>query len=295
MTQFQTPKMNLNHIRTFVILGQSKNIYEAMTKLNMDRTNITRHIKALEKEYNTKLFNMDAKEYGLTEDGKMVFSGYEQAYNILFITEKTFKQTKNLNSGKLTIGVSRDIELDLVIDKIKEFKKIYPNVVVKTINLPTDDLYKKLTQYSMDFIIDSSIDNIGKSKNVKSFQIYKDDFCISYLKKDCSIVIKELRDLDSLPLILPTTSKKERMDFDALLNENDIIKNISLEIDNYSTILEYVKSGLGIGLLPKRYTTNDDSLINIDIPLSKDIVISYLEENISPSAKELLKVFKVDI
>lgn len=37
----------------------------------------------------TKLINRNAKNYiELTKDGKILFDGYEKAYNIMYITEK---------------------------------------------------------------------------------------------------------------------------------------------------------------------------------------------------------------
>lgn len=43
-TQF----MNLDLIRTFVIVGQTKDLSETASKLKLDLTNVSRHIKALE-------------------------------------------------------------------------------------------------------------------------------------------------------------------------------------------------------------------------------------------------------
>ena len=52
----------------------------------------------------TKLINRNSKNYiELTENGKELFEGYEKAYNLLFITEKTYLQNKTLNTGKIKI------------------------------------------------------------------------------------------------------------------------------------------------------------------------------------------------
>ena len=105
-----TQSMNLDLIRTFVIVGQSKDYNDAASKLKIDATNVSRHIKALEQLMGTKLINKNAKNYiELTEDVQILFDGYEKAYNLLFITEKTYLQIKDLNSGKISIGISADI------------------------------------------------------------------------------------------------------------------------------------------------------------------------------------------
>ena len=287
-----TKTMNLNLIRTFVIVGQSKDLKEAASKLDIDPTNVSRNIKSLESIMGTKLINRNSKNYiELTENGKELFEGYEKAYNLLFITEKTYLQNKTLNTGKITIGVSTDDELNLLNDKIKEFKKKYPNVVFKTLNLPTKDLFEKLSQYYLDFVIDEPIENLRKSDEIKLVNIFNEDYCIAYNPTYFDFKLESVEQLKEQPMIVPSTSKKERSMFDELLEEKNIEVNVSLEISNYNIAKDYVESGLGFGLLPKRLV-NNTNLESLDINITKPITISYVEENLSPSAKQFLSEFK---
>ena len=228
------------------------------------------------------------------EAGKKLFVGYEKAYNMIFITEKNFLQEKSLNSGNLTIGVSIDASIDLISEKITSFKKQYPNVVIKMMNLPTKDLYDKLSQFYMDFIIDVPVSNLQKIKNIKIENIATEEFCIIYSKKLDSLKIKSIKDLDNLPLILPVTAKKERADFEKMLEAEKINKNISLEVDHYDFAIEYAKAGLGLALVPKRYIKQKDDFIVFDINLTKTISIAFIKENICPSSKKLLKEFGIE-
>lgn len=287
-----TKTMNLNLVRTFVIVGQSKDLKEAASKLDIDPSNVSRNIKSLESIMGTKLINRNSKNYiELTENGKELFEGYEKAYNLLFITEKTYLQNKTLNTGKITIGVSTDDELNLLNDKIKEFKKKYPNVVFKTLNLPTKDLFEKLSQYYLDFVIDEPIENLKKSDEIKLVNIFNEDYCIAYNPTYFNFKLENIEQLKEQPIIVPSTSKKERSMFDELLEKNNIEVNVSLEISNYNIAKDYVESGLGFGLLPKRLVSNS-SLESLDINITKPITISYVEENLSPSAKMFLEEFK---
>ncbi|MCI8545164.1 MAG: LysR family transcriptional regulator [Bacilli bacterium] len=289
MEKYQTPVMNLNLVRTFVIVGQSKDLNDAAHKLDIDRTNVSRHIAALESIYETKLLNNDSKTFELTEDGKKLFDDYEKAYNLMFAAEKNFRQGKSLNTGRLTIGFSSDVDPNFVNRKIELFKKKYPNVVIKILVLPTQDLYDKLAQFYMDFIIDTPIDSIQKVKNIEMKELGKEPFCIAYSKKLYNLKIESIKDLDNLPLILPISAKKERSEFDKILEKEEINKNISLEVDDYHFALEYAKSGLGFALLPKRCVTEE--LLIVDIDLTKTISVAYIEKNLCPAAKKLLEEF----
>jgi len=248
-----TPFMNLDLIRTFVIVAQSKDYNEAATKLKIDITNVLRHIKSLEKIMGTKLIQKNAKSYiELTEEGKILFDGYEKAYNLLFITEKTFLQTRSLNCGKISIGISFDIESKVLIDKITHFKSKYPDTAFKIINLPAKYLVDKLSHYTVDFVIDEKSDYYKKSVGVSSIDLFEEEYCLIYLKDKFKIT--ELSDLNNLPFILPVSSKKERKMFEDYLVNKKITRRLSIETSNYISSIEFARKGLGIALIPKNIT-----------------------------------------
>lgn len=283
-----TQSMNLDLIRTFVIVGQSKDFNDAASKLKIDATNVSRHIKTLEQLMGTKLINKNAKNYiELTEDGQILFDGYEKAYNLLFITEKTYLQSKDLNSGKISIGISADIESTVLIDKIVSFKGKYSDAAFKTINLPSKDLVEKLSHYTLDFVIDEKSDNYKKSSGVKSIDLYEEKYSLVYNKGNFSI--NDITDLKDVPMILPVSTKKERKIFDNFLDKNNLTKKISIETSNYLSAIEYVKRGLGVALIPTNMIDNE--LEHFDIDITKVITLSYIENNLSPLSIEFLKEF----
>lgn len=283
-----TQSMNLDLIRTFVIVGQSKDFNDAASKLKIDATNVSRHIKALEQLMGTKLINKNAKNYiELTEDGKILFDGYEKTYNLLFITEKTYLQSKDLNSGKISIGISADIESTILIDKIVSFKGKYSDAAFKTINLPSKDLSEKLSHYTLDFVIDEKSDNYKKSSGVRSIDLYEEKYRVVYNKDKFSI--NDMADLKNLPMILPVSTKKERKIFDDLLDKNNLTKKLSIETSNYLSAIEYAKKGLGVALIPSNMIDNE--LEHFDIDMTKVITLSYIENNLSPLSIEFFKEF----
>lgn len=283
-----TQSMNLDLIRTFVIVGQSKDFNDAASKLKIDATNVSRHIKTLEQLMGTKLINKNAKNYiELTEDGQILFDGYEKAYNLLFITEKTYLQSKDLNSGKISIGISADIESTVLIDKIVSFKGKYSDAAFKTINLPSKDLVEKLSHYTLDFVIDEKSDNYKKSSGVKSIDLYEEKYSLVYNKGNFSI--NDITDLKDVPMILPVSTKKERKIFDNFLDKNNLTKKLSIETSNYLSAIEYVKRGLGVALIPTNMI--DSKLEHFDIDITKVITLSYIENNLSPLSIEFLKEF----
>ena len=287
-----TQSMNLDLIRTFVIVGQSKDLSDASSKLKIDKSNVSRHIKALEGLMGTKLIKKNSKNYiELTEDGKLLFDGFEKAYNLIFLTEKSFRQSKDLNAGKISIGISSNLESNILNSKIEAFKKFYPATSFKIINLPSKELYEKLIHYNIDFVIDESVD-FQRSNGIVSSKIYEENFVLGY--SDKKYKLDNLNDLENAPLILPVRNNEERILFEKLLDKNNISKNLSIETSNYNSSIDFALKGLGVALVPKEMETKDD-LKYLNIDLQKNINISYVSENLSPSSREFLNQFKNDI
>ena len=288
----QTPTMNLNLMRTFVIVGQSRDIKTAAEKLKMDQSNVSRNIKSLEEIMNTKLIIRNHKSYiELTESGKVLFAYYEKAYNLLFLAEKTHLQNHSLDCAKITIGTSFNCDSELFISKIDVFKKKYPNIVIKTIHLSTRDLFDRLSQYYVDFILSEKIDNIKKSSEIKSIDLFEEQYCIAYSSNYYNLSLTDIKQLNSIPLLVPTTNKKVRILFDEQLESLGIAENVSIESDDENELKMYANLGLGFALLPKRVVKNSD-LAYLDLDIHVTIAISYVGENLTPSNTEFLKIWK---
>ncbi len=288
MLKIQT--MNLDYVRTFITVAQSKDMRDAGRKLELDPSNVGRHIKSLENLYGTKLINVkNRRSIELTESGKQLFYGFEKAYNILCLTEKKYFQNKSLDSGKISIGIDSSLENEFLNDKLYSFKSKYPNVDIKIINYPTNDLYERLSQYYIDVVIDKRIDSVKKSSNITSKKIVTEEYVIAY-NKDAS-PIKSINDLNNMRLVVPISTFSEREELNNLFKQNKIDINLSLEYANYNSISSYINKNMGYVFIPKRLISNDVNYY--DIGIKKDIVVSYIDENLTLTVKEFLKEFDI--
>ena len=142
----------------------------------------------------------------------------------------------------------------------------------------------------MDFVIDEKVDNVKKSSGIKMIDIFKEEYCLAY-SKDKFDDIKDIKDVEGMQLILPISAKRERKLFEEFLSKNNISKKLSIETANYRSSVDFANRGLGIALLPIKLAEKTNLNI-LNINLSKNIAISYVEENLSPSSKEFLKLFQ---
>lgn len=286
----ETQTMNLDFIRTFVVSGQSKTMKEASQKLNLDVTNVKRHIVQLEDKMGCKLVKINNGQIELTQDGKEIFEGFEKAYNTILFTEKNYKQKVSINTGKISIGKLNDIDNELINPQIRSFREKYPNISFKIVNLTSEELYEQLSQLSLDFVIDEEGYSNKKSIIFQKKDLYEEKYCICYSKKSFD-KINDIKDLINKPLILPDNTKKDREYFDTILKKNDIKKSATIECPDFESALNYAKDGLGFALIPVRLKNGTDKLNYFDIDLNKKIVVSYIDENLSPASREFLQEY----
>lgn len=287
-------KMNLDYVRTFVVLAQSNNMTTASKRLDVNVSYISRHLKALEDALGVKLVipSPKNKDLQLTKAGEFFYRRYEKIYNDILLTEKEYKQTEQLDNCKITIGICPDLEENIVKPKILEYSKTYPNIAIKIVNGNTEDLVNKLNQYAVDIIIQKDVlESKLKEQVITTHKIQTSNYCYVYNKD----YIKNIKNIEKIPFILPVAKTKERIIIDDYFKNNNLTPNIKYEIDDINQIISYVKDGLGVGVVLKDIIKDEDNLTTKDIDISSDICVSYIKGKTTPSTNELLKLFNVEL
>ncbi len=285
-------RMNLDYIRTFVVLGQSNNMTEAGKKLGVNVSYVSRHLQKLEDELQVKLLVPNAKnrDLQLTDAGKYFFDKYEKIYNEILLTEKEYRQTEQLDNCKMTIGVASDLEDIMLKDKLRECATKLPNIVVKIVNGDTELLSKKLMQYTVDIIIDKSEPiNNSKLQDIETVELFSSNYCFAYNRN----FFKGIKDLNGQPLIVPVSKMSERKLINDYLEQKEINVDIKYEVNSFDRMLSYVNEGLGIGFFLKTLVIDDEHLEIIDTDITCRVCLSYIKDKLTPSTKEFIKLYGI--
>ena len=146
---------NFNLYKTFYDVAMCGSISKAATINYTSQPAISRSIKTLEQELNTKLFIRTKKGIKLTDKGKELFFYVEQGYNSFLTAERSILEDKTLSKGKLSIGIPSHIATFYLFDSLDEFHKKYPNIEITIISKSTSSLLDLLRSHEIDFMIDS--------------------------------------------------------------------------------------------------------------------------------------------
>ena len=233
---------------------------------------ISKSIKNLEEQLNCSLFNRHKNGVSLTEEGSFLYDEIKSVMKIINSAEKEVEEINNLEKGNLSIGINNTLTQKYLLPYLKEFTKKYPKINIRILTGPPNELIKQAINSLIDIIILHLPYNIPKEFNIINLKEIQDIFVCNndydYLKKQ-KIALKNLNDY---PLILLAKGSNGRYYLDNICTNNNVVLNPKFELSSYSLLTEFIKSGMGIGILTKEFIEEelrDNKLfrVNVDIKL----------------------------
>lgn len=295
--------MDLNLYRIFLEVAKTGSISKAASSLFVSQPSISYSIKMLEEELKCKLFNRTAKGTELTIDGEKLLFYVEGAFNMINAGCKTVKDSENMISGEIRVGVPTHIGIFLLSKYIQKFIEKYPGIKFTIVNRATSEMVDMLEKRNLDFIVDSyPIDS--NRKDIVLYKLIEVSNCFVGNEKYKNIVnegIINIEDIQKYPLLLPPKITSTRKALESKLK--DRIDNLEAIIDVPTTevMLELVKKGLGIGYFTKesvqKYIDSGRLYeIPVDVELPKtDIFIAYVDNFLANAPKKFIEMLNSEI
>ncbi|OXB01677.1 LysR family transcriptional regulator [Flavobacterium plurextorum] len=288
--------MELRHLKYFLAVAEELNFTKASEKLFISQPPLSRQIIELEEELQAKLFIRNNKKVELTEAGKY----FEKEVKALFqnlerISIKTKKIAENV-SGEFRIAYISSIYSSVISELIKHLKLQFPYVNFKLFEVSTTKQIDALEQGKIEMgIIRSPI----KSPKIQSHLWFQDGFSIVYNKNKIQLKSeKEIVNLKDETFVF--FNKDYAPHYHEVLLElcafYGFTPKIIHEANNINSIVQLVKNGLGISIVPSNIAKNNhDPEIGFialkKVNLRTDVSIITLKEDdseITRSAVEFL-------
>lgn len=289
--------VNLNLYKVFYDVSKYGSFSKTAEFTYTTQSSVSKSIKKLEEELNTKLFYRKPHGIELTEEGKSVLYYVEKAYGNLITAERIIKETDDLKRGKLNIGLPSYISSFYFMDKVIDFYKKYPNIEITLINGNRESLLELLNKHQLDFFVYSSpiIENI-KDDNIEVVKLYpiKYTFFCKTDEYDKYKNIKTIKDIENVPLVLPVSGSNNRKYLDEILLKNNVKIKRAINIHTSEGIITGVKNNLGIGYIISDIIKDDDTFkcIDIDIKLhEEELAIVYNKKFLTKAPSKFIKEY----
>ena len=224
-----------------------------------------------------------------------MFGFVKTAYEYIYLGEQSIRNSKELISGTIRIGVPTHIGDFYLTKKVKDFHSKYPNILFSIQSRPTADMVYMLETHRLDFIIDSyPINKNNEELNTKKLMSLNTILVTANQHKDQYDRIIKKEELESLPLILPSNNTSTRRAIDDYFKKLNIKLNTVMEISTTEMTLDVVKKGIGIGWIIENVLNDelkkDIFKLNLKVDLPKiDIEIAYIDKFVSYAAKRFIE------
>ena len=282
--------VNLNSLKIFLVVATSNSFLEASNKLYISQPAISKSINKLEEDLGVSLFYRANKGVTLTSDGEILLKYVKDSRKLLLACERMLSSNNSLDSGSIVIGAQSHIVRNYLLEKINNFRKLFPNVMFRIVDLSTLELIEGLEKHELDFVVDASPINTPYN-NLRIQPIYKLDTCFIKSKENNKIYNK-ITDLEDECIVMPISRSSLRKNlFKSLENVIDI--KPQLEYGTEELIIESVKRNMGIGYVVKGETLKIDKntidIIDLNIPLpTVEINLVYIDSYLTPLAREFI-------
>jgi len=249
--------MELRHLKYFLAVAEELNFTKAAEKLFISQPPLSRQIMELEEELQARLFIRNNKKVELTEAGKYFENEVREIFQHLErISVKTKKIADNV-SGEFRIAYISSIYSSVISDLIKHLKERFPYVNFKLFEVSTTRQITALEQGKIELgIIRSPI----KSPKIKSQLWFQDGFSVVYNKSVIQITSEE-----EIPNLKDETFVFFNKDYAPHYHEvllelcafYGFEPKIIHESNNINSIVQLVKNGLGISIVPSNIEKNN--------------------------------------
>lgn len=243
--------MELKYFYTFRVVAKELNFTKAAHILNYSQSSVSAHIRALEAEFNTPLFERLGKQVLLTEAGQRMLIETDRIITYLEEMKKIIPGC-SIPSGTLTIGAHESQCAYRLIEILREFRSSYPQVQLIFRPIISDEQIKMLIGQG---ILDAAF-LLSPPINLQGFVveplIEEPILVISHPEHPLSKLSKVMpSDLNNETILTTEQGCNYRQLFENMLASNNVRIGTKIEFASIEGIKQCVIAGLGIAVLPE--------------------------------------------
>lgn len=294
--------INFEYFKVFYFVAKNKNISKAANELMISQPAVSKTLKNLEDQMGCSLFSRGKNGVNLTEEGFVLYNEVKNAIEIIDNANSKVNEMIDLEAGILNIGISNTLTKQFLLPYIKEFNNKYPKVKIKIHTEPTYELITKARNGLVDFIILNLPYNIPDDFLKENLKEIHDCFVASNNFSNLKNKTIKLEELNNYPLILLAKGSNGRYFLDDICSKLNIKLNPKFELASYSLVTEFIKSGIGIGLVTREFVLDelrDGSLFEVNVSPTtpnRQIGLIYLKNKVfNRCSSKFLETLKEDL
>lgn len=242
--------INFELYKIFYHAASAGSFSAAAKQLFITQSAVSQAIGSLEEKTGHTLFVRSTRSVKLTDEGQMLFSHIEQAYNFIKSAEGKLQEMKALTRGEVRIGVGDTVCRFLLLPCLKRFIADYPGIKLKVVNRTSPQIVGMLKNGRIDLGI-VTLPVQDDSLEISAFRDTSDVFVASSRFDGLRGRKVPLSELATCPLLLLQKDSSTRRNLDGFLAEKGFEVAPEIELESIELLVEFSRIGLGIAHVMK--------------------------------------------
>ena len=237
---------------TLLKVYETGNYTRAAEKLSLTQPAVSQHIKQIERELDTVIFDRSGGKIRPTPEGKLVIQYAERVVSLYENLQRGLADKKK-SIDHLRVGITHTSESNIVSEVLAQYAEQFENMKITIQTDTISNLYEMLKTYKIDIAI---VEGAVADPAIKSVMLDTDSLvlCVSNEHPFAKRSLVTVEELKKERMILRLPSSGTRNLFAAHLESRNMSIddfNVTLEVDNIATIKDLIRRNYGVSILAR--------------------------------------------
>lgn len=245
--------MDSKQIQYILKVSECQNITRAAEQLFVSQPALSHFISKAEEELGAKIFNRGTSPLTLTQAGEHYIKTAKMMVALEDNLKKEIDDLNNCREGVIRLGLSDMRATTLLPFVLPQFKKLYPNVVIQTVETSSRTVEENVKEGIVDLGI---IPLYDFDQNLESQVLYDEELLMISVEDIPSergnirswVNVEDVSDRD---FVLLKSGNRIRRAIDAIFMEHGVEPRTIIESTNNMTVYMIASAGMGIAVVPE--------------------------------------------
>jgi DNA-binding transcriptional LysR family regulator len=258
--QIHYKQNRLKQLRAFCHAARTGSVSAAAEKICLSQPTVSLQIQALEREFDTVLFERRGPKIRLTPEGELLFELAQPLVEGMDKLHDTFSlQCGRVDQGTLDIAAGESTILYILPEPIRRFSERYPGIELRLHNVTGRDGLAMLRADEVDLAVGSMLE-VPDDITYRPVVTYGPTLITPLDHPLAGRTEVSLADIAAYGLILPPRHLSTWRLVDLVFRQQDLSYKVTLEAGGWEGIKTYVEIGLGISIVTDVCLTGHEAL-----------------------------------
>lgn len=255
--------MELRQLEHFVAVAEEASFTRAAGRVHVVQSAVSVSVRSLERELGARLFDRTTQRVALTDAGRALLAPARRTLSAAAAARSAVQEASGGLSGTLRLGIMQSLALVDLAGMVTRFHHDRPGVqiVPRPASGGSQEMVEQVAQGRIDLAFVGLPDDGWPGLVAHPLASEPMQLICSEGHRFAGRRRIELAEAVSEPFVDAPAGWGTRMSIDRLLAERGLRREVAVEVPDVSTVVELVRAGLGVALMPPSLLRREDRLV----------------------------------